>query len=85
MFIGESLGSPHTSVTAFAEVVCMLAAIYRKCVFKYFYEDRMSSAGSGSFVHASVHAICGNAQPTVVLVKCYLSARSVSVKPEERR
>ena len=83
MFIRESLGSPHTSVTAFAEVVCMLVAIYRKCVFKYFYEDRMSC--SGSFVHASVHAIWGNAQPTVVLVKGYLSMRSVGVKPEERR
>ena len=85
MFIAESLGSPHTSVTAFLEIVCMFTAIYRKCVFKYFYEDRMSSAGSGSFVHASVHAICGNAQPTVVLVKGYLSECSVGVKPEERR
>ena len=32
--IGASLSEPHTSVTAFAEVVCMyvclLAAIYRK-------------------------------------------------------
>ena len=44
--IGASLSEPHTSITAFAEVVCMLAAIYRKSIFKYFYEDRMSSAGS---------------------------------------
>ena len=28
-----SLSVPHTSVTAFVEVVCMLAVVYRKCVF----------------------------------------------------
>ena len=28
--IGASLSEPHTSVTAFAEVVRMLAAIYHK-------------------------------------------------------
>ena len=71
MVIGASLSESHTSVTAFAEVVCMLAAIYRKCIYKYFYEDRTSSAGSGSFVYASVHAICGNVQPAVASVKGY--------------
>ena len=76
--LGVILSEPHTSVTAFAEVVCMLVAIYHKCIFKYFYEDRMSSASSGSFVHASVHAICGNAQPTVVSLKGYCQS-SVSV------
>ena len=28
--VGASLCEPHTSVTALAEVVCMLTAIYRK-------------------------------------------------------
>ena len=28
--IGASLSEPHTSTTAFAEVVCMFVAIYRK-------------------------------------------------------
>ena len=71
-------GEPHASVTAFVEVVFMLAAIYCKCIFKYFSEDRTSSASSDSFVHASVHAICGNAQPTVASVKGYCqSAASV--------
>ena len=55
----------------------MLSAIYRICIFKYFYEDRTSSASSDSFVHASVHAICSNAQPTVALVKGVLPECSV--------
>ena len=47
--IGASLSEPHTSVTAFAEVVCILAAIYRKfqmSAFKYFMKTKRS------FVHA---------------------------------
>ena len=30
LIIGASLSEPHTSVTAFAEVVCMFVPIYRK-------------------------------------------------------
>ena len=30
MVIGVSLSEPHTSVTAFAEVLCVLATIYGK-------------------------------------------------------